>query len=149
MVSSPAMPSPAYARIKAEVLELVARIPAGSVTTHAQIAEVLDVAPRQVAYLLATLGLEEAAAVPWYRSVSSDGSLGGHSRVPLQRQRLEEEGITFGRDGKIESFEERVRHPGKAPASARPHPARLDPASTPYSPPNHGQRGKKRARPAK
>lgn len=68
--------SPFYARIKAQVLQLTAAVPAGRVCTFQSIGEYLDVVPRQVAYLLSQLDAEEQQRVPWYRVVAADGTLG-------------------------------------------------------------------------
>lgn len=69
-------PSPFYARIKAQVLQLTAAVPAGRVCTFQSMGEYLDVMPRQVAYLLSQLDAEEQQRVPWYRVVAADGTLG-------------------------------------------------------------------------
>ncbi len=72
-----AMPkSPAFIRIKADVLKIVAAIPAGRVCTFRSIGEHLDVMPRHVAYILAMLSDEEKNALPWYRVVADAGTLG-------------------------------------------------------------------------
>ncbi|MCU0702056.1 MAG: MGMT family protein [Myxococcaceae bacterium] len=134
------MASAAFARIKAEVLELVGRVPAGKVTTHLAIAERLDVHARQVAFLLATLKGPEAEAVPWHRSVSATGSLGAHGKVAEQQRRLVAEGVEVTKDGvELARF---FVEPGKAPRSARPHPARLG-EPTPYAPPKRAARRRK------
>ncbi|MDX2015288.1 MAG: MGMT family protein [Myxococcaceae bacterium] len=131
------MASAAFARIKAEVLELVGRVPVGKVTTHLAIAERLDVHARQVAFLLTTLKGADAEAVPWHRSVSATGSLGAHGKVAEQKRRLVAEGVEVTKDGvELERF---FVDPGKAPASARPHPARLG-APTPHAAPRRAAR---------
>jgi hypothetical protein len=51
--------SPFFARIKADVLTIVASIPEGSVVTFRDIGAHLDVMPRHVAYILKMLDAEE------------------------------------------------------------------------------------------
>jgi methylated-DNA-protein-cysteine methyltransferase related protein len=46
------------------------------VATFADIGAYLDVMPRHVAYILATLEDTAKTTLPWYRVVSGDGSLG-------------------------------------------------------------------------
>jgi methylated-DNA-protein-cysteine methyltransferase related protein len=68
--------SPFYARIKADVLVIVASIPEGKVCTFSSIGEHLDVVPRHIAYILSTLESLEKVMFPWYRVVGNEGSLG-------------------------------------------------------------------------
>jgi methylated-DNA-protein-cysteine methyltransferase related protein len=68
--------SPFYARIKTDVLAIVASIPKGKVSTYSSIGEHLDVVPRHVAYILATLEPLEKVMFPWHRVVGNDGDLG-------------------------------------------------------------------------
>jgi methylated-DNA-protein-cysteine methyltransferase-like protein len=129
--------SAAFARIKAEVLELVGRVPAGKVTTHLAIAERLDVHARQVAFLLTTLKGADAESVPWHRSVSATGSLGAHAKAAEQKRRLLAEGVEVTKEGvELPRF---FVDPGPAPASARPHPARTG-EPTPFAPPKRAVR---------
>ena len=68
--------SPFYARIKADVLAIVASIPEGKVCTFSSIGEHLDVVPRHVAYILSTLEPMEKVMFPWHRVVGNEGDLG-------------------------------------------------------------------------
>jgi methylated-DNA-protein-cysteine methyltransferase related protein len=68
--------SPHFARIKSDVLKIVAAIPEGRVATYRAIGEHLDVVPRHVAYILTMLDAKEKAAYAWYRVVGDDGKLG-------------------------------------------------------------------------
>jgi methylated-DNA-protein-cysteine methyltransferase related protein len=88
--------SDAFIRIKADILKIVAAIPAGRVSTYRSIGAHLDVAPRHVAYILTMLTADEKARLPWYRVVCDAGKLGtekfdhdGRS----QALRLQEEGV--------------------------------------------------------
>jgi alkylated DNA nucleotide flippase Atl1 len=59
--------SPGFARIKARVVAVLAAIPEGRVTTYGTIARHVKATARQVAFVLATLTMEEshaAAVVP-------------------------------------------------------------------------------------
>jgi methylated-DNA-protein-cysteine methyltransferase related protein len=51
--------SPAFIRIKADVLKIVTAIPLSRVTTFRSIGEHFDVMPRHVAYILTMLSPEE------------------------------------------------------------------------------------------
>lgn len=62
--------SPFFARIKADVLTIVASIPDGGVVTFRDIGAHLDVMPRHVAYILKMLDAEERAAFPAGRVVA-------------------------------------------------------------------------------
>jgi methylated-DNA-protein-cysteine methyltransferase-like protein len=78
--------SPFFARIKADVLKIAAAVPEGRVVTFTDIGQHLDVVPRHVAYILATLTPEERAAVPWHRVIAASGQLG--------RRQFDAEGIS-------------------------------------------------------
>ena len=68
--------SPFFARIKADVLTIVASIPEGGVVTFRDIGAHLDVMPRHVAYILKMLDAEERAAFPADRVVAkAEGAL--------------------------------------------------------------------------
>jgi methylated-DNA-protein-cysteine methyltransferase-like protein len=101
------MPSPFFARIKADVLRIVASVPAGRVVTFADVGAHLDVMPRHVAYILATLSDIETATLPWHRAVTAEGTLGvpksGADGAP-QRALLAAEGAAFDPDGRITDF---------------------------------------------
>ncbi len=88
--------SAAFIRIKADVLNIVAAIPEGRVSTYRSIGAHLDVMPRHVAYILTMLTADEKARLPWYRVVADGGALGvpkfDHSGRS-QAERLQAEGI--------------------------------------------------------
>jgi methylated-DNA-protein-cysteine methyltransferase-like protein len=103
----PAMPrSPAFVRIRAQVLQVVAAIRPGRLCTFQSIGAHLDVAPRHVAYILSQLDPAAKLEYPWHRVVSADGSLGALKRAPdgrTQAELLADEGVavqgnTVGRD---------------------------------------------------
>ncbi|BDG73964.1 MGMT family protein [Roseomonas fluvialis] len=99
--------SPFFARIKGDVLRIVASVPAGRVVSFADVGAHLDVAPRHVAYILAMLDPVEAATLPWHRAVAAGGTLGvpkaGADGTP-QRALLAAEGAAFDPDGRITDF---------------------------------------------
>jgi methylated-DNA-protein-cysteine methyltransferase-like protein len=99
--------SPFFARIKADVLRILAGVPPGRVVTYADIGAHLDVAPRHVAYILAMLDEIEAATLPWHRAVAADGTLGVPKSGPdgaTQRALLAAEGAAFDPEGRITDF---------------------------------------------
>ena len=88
--------SEAFARIKDQVLRIVATIPESKITTYQSIGEHLSLMPRHVAYILSQLDDNTKLDIPWYRVVSADGSLGVPKRDPngdSQAQLLQREGI--------------------------------------------------------
>jgi methylated-DNA-protein-cysteine methyltransferase related protein len=101
--------SPAFIRIKAQVLQIVASIPYAKITTFRSIGEHLDVVPRHVAYILTMLTTDEKMDYPWFRVVSDDASLGvikygadGRSQAEL----LIEEGLIVSSNTVKASFEQ-------------------------------------------
>lgn len=96
--------SPAFARIKADVLRIVAAIPPGRVATFRDIGAHLDVMPRHVAYILATLTPAEQAAIPWHRAIGGDLILGTPKANGFgigQADLLAEEGSGFDARGRL------------------------------------------------
>ena len=96
--------SKAYERIRAEVLRLVALIPAGKFTTYGSIAVHMNVVALHVGTVLASLTKEEAATLPWHRVVSADARLStkmARNLSRVQRKRLEAEGMKINAKGYI------------------------------------------------
>jgi methylated-DNA-protein-cysteine methyltransferase-like protein len=96
--------STAFARIRAEVIRVVAAIPEGRFTTYGSIAGHLNVNPRHVAYFLARLGEEEAAILPWHRVVAAEARISRGMAEDLraeQQARLEAEGMKIDPKGFI------------------------------------------------
>lgn len=123
--------SPAFARIRAEVLAAACAVPRGRVTTYSAIAAHLEIVPRHVAFVLAGLKGDEVETIPWHRVVAADGGLRQSSRAGLRRQkeRLASEGVTFTRGPRVADFGRLVfRWPPR-----REHPG--VPARGPYSDP--------------
>ena len=93
--------SPAFARIKDDVMRIVDAIPEGKMCTHRAIGEHLDVMPRHVAYILSQLKPEEKMIYPWHRVVSDGGSLGvvkHHADGKTQAEMLEAEGLVVSKN---------------------------------------------------
>lgn len=88
-----------------KVYEIVKTIPPGKVMTYGQIAQIIHApTPRVVGF---ALHANRSCQVPCHRVVAKDGSLsdgfafGGRDE---HRFRLEQEGITFTHDGRVEIF---------------------------------------------
>jgi methylated-DNA-protein-cysteine methyltransferase-like protein len=83
---------------------VVARIPRGRVSSYGRIAKLAGgCGARQVGYALSAL--PEGSDIPWQRVVNSEGRISqrsGSDSHRLQRWMLEDEGIHFGPDGRID-----------------------------------------------
>ena len=94
---SPQPNPPAYARI----YQLVAEIPPGKVATYGQIALIAgDCTARMVGYAMAAA----TDAIPWHRVINAQGKISPRADgggAVMQQARLEEEGVVFGPDGKV------------------------------------------------
>lgn len=91
---------PTYQRI----YELTCHIPPGRVATYGQIAAIVgNCTPRMVGYALSAL--HGAHEVPWQRVINAQGKIsprGESGSSEEQRLRLQEEGVMFGRGGRID-----------------------------------------------
>ena len=92
-------PSPNYERIYA----VVAQIPAGQVATYGQVASIVgDCTARMVGYAMAALPI--GSSIPWQRVINAQGKIsprGSDQSTLVQRQRLEDEGIPFDAQGRV------------------------------------------------
>jgi methylated-DNA-protein-cysteine methyltransferase related protein len=96
--------SPFFARIKGDVLKIMAAVPEGRLVTFQDIGRHLDVMPRHVAYILAQLAGAEQAAIPWFRAVAENGTVANHKTNEFglsQRDLLTEEKHLIAPDGRI------------------------------------------------
>ena len=89
----------------APVYAFVKRIPRGRVATYGQIATLagLDGHARQVGYALHSL--PDGSDVPWHRVINAKGEVSPRSTSDsheLQRMLLEEEGVEFSLDGRVD-----------------------------------------------
>lgn len=104
----------AYEKIRNDVLGATASIPKGRVSTYASIGEHLEVMPRHVSYILATLKDDQRSSLPWFRVIAKDGSVSGANkkRQTIQMRLLREEGHEFHGtqvidfDQKLHAFQE-------------------------------------------
>jgi methylated-DNA-protein-cysteine methyltransferase related protein len=99
--------SPAFIRIKADVMGIVQDVPPGRVCTYAAIGGHLDVMARHVAYILATLTDDERTGVPWHRVVSQTGAINctKHGLGAEQRAALHAEGVMVAPNGTVKNLD--------------------------------------------
>lgn len=105
----PKPPSLAFARIRGEVLRLVALIPEGKFTTYGSIAVHMNVVARHVATVLSRLSEEESASLPWHRVVSADARISPNMDPKLaarQKRLLKAEGLRINREGYIQDADQ-------------------------------------------
>lgn len=86
------------------VVKFIKSVPAGKIATYGQIAEYAGNprAAREVAYILHSSSEKEN--LPWQRVISSKGRISmkpGHG-YELQKQLLEDEGIVFDEEGRVD-----------------------------------------------
>lgn len=99
---SPSSPGTIYDRI----YRVVARIPPGTIATYGQVADLAGLGgkARLVGYALFRIPIP--ANVPWHRVINAQGeisySLTREGGDYLQRSLLEDEGIVFTKQGKID-----------------------------------------------
>lgn len=92
---------PLYERIYA----IVRQVPPGRVVTYGQIANIVGgCSARLVGYAMAGLRSGEHPDVPWQRVVNRQGTISIHDPFGknIQRQLLEEEGVHFDRNDRID-----------------------------------------------
>lgn len=97
--------SVAFARIRAEVIRLVALIPPGKFTTYGSIAVHMNVIARHVATVLSHLTADESAMLPWHRVVAAEARLSPNMDPALsrkQRRLLKAEGLRINAAGYIQ-----------------------------------------------
>ena len=85
------------------IFEAVRLIPAGSVATYGQIANIVGCSPRVVGYAMHSVSAEDD--VPWQRVINSKGKISfpvGTEGYDEQKAILEAEGIVFDEMGKID-----------------------------------------------
>ena len=93
-------PVPYYERIYA----IVRQIPPGKVATYGQIAGIVEgCTARMVGYAMAAL--PSGSDVPWQRVINAKGKISPHGAgfgSAMQRQLLEEEGVEFDAEGRVD-----------------------------------------------
>lgn len=105
----PSLP-PEHERLYTRIYTVVRQIPPGKVATYGQVAEIVgDCTARMVGYAMAA----SPDDVPWQRVINAQGKVSPRADnwgSEVQRLRLEEEGVVFDADHKV-NFKE-VRWPG-------------------------------------
>jgi methylated-DNA-protein-cysteine methyltransferase related protein len=99
-----AKPSPFFARIKRDILIIMASVPECRLVTFKDVGAHLDVMPRHVAYILTMLEARDMARCPWFRAVPEDGILKTPKSNPFgisQRDLLAGEGHMIAPDGRV------------------------------------------------
>ncbi len=88
------------------IYEMVRRIPPGRVTTYGCIAELVGgCTARMVGYAMAALKSRKTPNVPWQRVINAKGKISIHGNGignATQRVLLEEEGVEFDQDGRVD-----------------------------------------------
>lgn len=124
-------PSLFCARIKGDVLAIIAAVPKGVFVTFNDIVAHLDVAPRHEAAIPATLDPVDTSTVSWFRVEPDDGSLAkpkaGLDRK-TQRQLLAEEIHAIAPDGRMFDLARRIKSIDNPPHGVR---AQTWPANAP------------------
>ena len=83
------------------IYELVREIPKGQVASYSMVASLLPgVTPRIVGFAMA--GTPRGEGIPWQRVINSAGQISEREGASRQRTRLEEEGVTFKKSGKVD-----------------------------------------------
>jgi methylated-DNA-protein-cysteine methyltransferase-like protein len=107
--------SVAFARIRAEVIRLVALIPAGKFTTYGSIAIHMNVIARHVATVLSHLTPEESVALPWHRVVAANARISPNmppASSLKQRRRLKAEDLRIDPEGYIQDADAHFHNVG-------------------------------------
>lgn len=89
-----------------DIYKVVSQIPYGKVATYGYVAEqVGGCSARMVGYALAALKRTSQHAVPWQRVINVQGKISIHGDGignALQRVLLEEEGVVFDSEGRVD-----------------------------------------------
>jgi len=82
-----------------QVYEVVKSIPYGTVISYGQIARILGNprAAREVGWAMRRC----PEGLPWQRVVKIDGTIAGGEHADIRRKRLEDEGVIFLADGRV------------------------------------------------
>lgn len=89
-----------------QIYAMVRRIPPGRVTTYGRIAALVGgCTARMVGYAMAALKRGTAPDVPWQRVINAKGKVSVHGDGignAMQRDILEQEGVIFEADGRVD-----------------------------------------------
>jgi methylated-DNA-protein-cysteine methyltransferase-like protein len=101
--SRPRSDPPPFYRL---VYRVVRRVPRGKVVTYGQVAAILGQprGARAVGVALGALRAPRVEIVPWHRVINAAGRCSHRDGfwADIQRERLEEEGVRFDRDGRVD-----------------------------------------------
>jgi len=96
-------------RLYEQIYAMVRHIPPGKVTTYGRIAELVGgCTARMVGYAMAALKSGIAPDVPWQRVINARGKVSVHGDGignAVQKVLLEEEGVIFDDDGRVDFAE--------------------------------------------
>ena len=83
-----------------QVYAIVAQVPRGAVVSYGQIARMLGEprGARQVGWAMRNC----PDSLPWQRVVKDDGAIAGGGWAEIRRALLEDEGVPFLRDGRVD-----------------------------------------------
>lgn len=89
------------------VYAVVRRVPYGRVTTYGDVASAIGTrrAARRVGWALSLLEGERAERIPWHRVINAQGMISLRDdpvRGPLQRHKLQAEGVAFDPAGRCD-----------------------------------------------
>lgn len=92
--------TPLYERVYA----IARQVPRGKVATYGQIGEIVGCSARVVGYAMAALRYNNHPDVPWQRVINRTGKISILDPMGKYQQRLllEEEGVVFDRNDKID-----------------------------------------------
>lgn len=97
---------PGSDRIYNRIYDMVRRVPSGKVTTYGRIAELVGgCTARMVGYAMAALKRGTAPDVPWQRVINAQGKVSVHGDGfgnAMQRSILEQEGVMFDANGRVD-----------------------------------------------
>jgi len=97
------------------VYRVVRKVPPGKVVTYGQVAAILGQprGARAVGVALGALTEPLTETVPWHRVINASGRCSHRDGfwAAMQRERLEEEGVRFDRDGKVDLRQVRWKGP--------------------------------------
>jgi len=82
------------------VYEVVAKIPYGQVASYGDVARAIGF-PRRARFVGYAMRVCPDI-YPWHRVVKADGSIAGGDFAPVRRMLLEQEGVPFLPDGRVE-----------------------------------------------
>jgi methylated-DNA-protein-cysteine methyltransferase related protein len=107
-------------KIKADILEVIRRIPAGRIATHGQIGAHLGISPVHIAAMMAAMDDADRATAPWWRVVADGGAIGRHAGRDAQMKQLRAEGVVVAPVGIVQELSERRVRSLAAPQPGAP-----------------------------